>query len=195
MPRAQHSVVLHVDSTLQIGDEDVNRRRRRRRNSPAAAAISVPAGLHGVVSPYDGNQEEWVEYAERLENYFIANEITDVAKRRAILLNGVGASTYRLIKTLALPGSPKDLTFEEIVDNVRSHFNPKPSPIVKRFEFNTRRQKSGETVAVYVAALRKLAEHCEYKDILNDMLRDRLVCGIYDKRVQQRFLQEAKLKY
>ena len=31
-------------------------------------------GLHGVVSPFDSNQEEWVEYAERLEHYFIAND-------------------------------------------------------------------------------------------------------------------------
>ena len=97
----------------------------------AIATVAVPAGLHGVVSPYDGNQEEWVEYTERLENYFIANDIDDVAKRQAILLNGVGAPTYRQIKTLALPGTPKDLMFEEIVDRVRNHFNPKPSPIIK----------------------------------------------------------------
>ena len=162
----------------------------------AIVPVAVPAGLHGVVSPYDGNQEEWVEYAERLESYFIANEIADVAKRRAILLNGVGAPTYRLIKTLALPGTPKDFTFEEIVDRVRNHFNPKPSPIIKRFEFNTRKQREGETVAEYVAARRKIAEYCEYPvAILNDLLRDRLVCGVYDKRLQQRFLQEAKLPY
>ena len=123
-------------------------------SSGATAAVvptvSVPTvtGLHGVVTPYDGNQEEWIEYAERLENYFIANELEDVAKRRAILLNGVGAPTYRLIKTLALPGTPKDLTFEEIVERVRNHFNPKPSPIIKRYEFNTRKQKEGETSGV-----------------------------------------------
>ena len=34
----------------------------------AAVPVAVPAGLHGVVSPYDGNQE-WIDYAERLENY------------------------------------------------------------------------------------------------------------------------------
>ena len=162
----------------------------------ATATIAVPAGLHGIVSPYDGNQEEWVEYAKRLENYFIANDINDVAKRRAILLNGVGASTYQLIKTLALPGTLKELTFEQIIERVRDHFNPKPSQIIKRYEFNTRKQKEGESVAEYVAALRKIAEHCEYPvAILNDLLRDRLVCGISDKRVQQRFLQEAKLLY
>ena len=42
---------------------------------------------------------------------------------------------------------------------------------------------------------RKITEHCEYGDRLNEMLRDRLVCGIYDKRVQRRFLQDARLTY
>ena len=46
----------------------------------------------------------------------IANDITDVAKKGAILLNAAGASTYRLIKTLALPGVPKDLMFEQTVE-------------------------------------------------------------------------------
>ena len=50
-------------------------------------------------------------------------------------------------------------------------------------------------MAEYVTALRKIAEHCEYGEILNDMLRDRLVCGIADKRVQNRYLRETKLTY
>ena len=64
--------------------------------SGATAPVVVPAGLHGVVSPYNGNQEEWVKYTERLESYFIINENSNVAKRQAILFNGVGAPTYRL---------------------------------------------------------------------------------------------------
>ena len=152
--------------------------------------VAVPSGLHGTVSPFDGSQEDWIEYAERLDSYFVANDITDVAKRRAILLNAVGPTTYRLIKTLSLPGKPTDHTFEELVEKVKTHFNPKPSAIIKRYEFNTRKQRPGETVAEYVAALRKIAEYCEYGDILNDMLRDRLVCSIADKRVQNRHLRE-----
>ncbi len=91
-------------------------------------------GLHGAVAPFDSAQEEWVECAERLENYFIANDITN---ERAILLHCVGPATYRLIKTLALPGTPRELTFAELVETVKNHFQPKPSPIIKRFEFNT----------------------------------------------------------
>lgn len=113
----------------------------------------------------------------------MANDITDVAKSRTILLNTVGPTTYRLIQTLCLPGKPKDHTFEELVEKVKTHFNPKPSPTIKRYEVNTREQQPGESVAEYVAALWKIAEHCEYGGTLN-MLRDRLVCSIADKRVQ-----------
>ena len=44
------------------------------------------------------------------------------------------------------------------MDKVKTHFNPKPSPIVKRLEFNKRKQLPGESVAEYIAAIRKIAE-------------------------------------
>jgi hypothetical protein len=167
--------------------------------SGAGATCRVTAtahiALHGVASPFDGTREEWEDYAERLENYFIANDIKDPVKQRAILLNCVGASTYRLIKTLSLPGKPNDLSFADLVKRVKTHFNPKPSVTIKRYEFKTRKQKPGESVAKYLAALRKIAEHCDYGSSLNDMLRDRLVCGTADERVQRRYLQESTLTY
>ena len=151
---------------------------------------------HGSISAFDSSQEDWVEYAERLEHYFVANGIDNADVQRAILFTSVGPSTYRLIKTLSLPRKPTDYSFQELVTKVKTHFHPKPSPIIKRFEFNTRVQQEGETVGVFVAALRNIAEHCSYpEDILHDMLRDRIVCGIRDKAVQRTLLKESRLTY
>ena len=94
------------------------------------ATLPAPVGLHGKVSAFDPHQEDWIEYVEWLELYFLANEITDPVKKRAILLNAGSPATYRLIKTLAIPGKPTDLSFEDIVDKVKLHFNPKPLPII-----------------------------------------------------------------
>ena len=162
----------------------------------AVAAAPRPAvGLHGFVAAFDPNQEDWSEYTERLEHYFTANEIDSEEKRRAILLNAVGASTYRLIRTLVSPAKVTEVSFDEIVTKAKAHFNPKPSPIVKRYEFNTRRQGENESIAVYVAELQKIAEHCEYSAVLGDMLRDRLVCGVVDKGIQRRLLQQVDLTF
>lgn len=64
---------------------------------------------------------------------------------------------------------------------------------MQRFTFNARRQHEGESVADFVAFLRQLAEHCEFGTALEDMLRDRIVCGILNARVQRRLLAEPKL--
>ena len=61
---------------------------------------------------FDSTQEDRIEYVERLDYYFVANKIVDPAKKRAILLNVVGPTTYRLIRTLCLPGKPRDETLK-----------------------------------------------------------------------------------
>ena len=93
------------------------------------------------------------------------------------------------------PTQPKEKTFEELVEVVKKHHNPKPSVIVERYNFNTRIRKQGETVAAYVAQLRRMTEHCEFGTTLEDMLRDRLVCGIQHKRIQRHLLMESKLTF
>ena len=50
-------------------------------------------------------------------------------------------------------------------------------------------------MAVFVAELRKIAQYCDYGDVLSDMLRDRVVCGLANKAVQRRLLQEPTLTF
>lgn len=53
--------------------------------------------LIGKIEEYNEN-DSWIEYTERLEQYFAANEITDNSKKRAVLLSVCGAKTYKLIR-------------------------------------------------------------------------------------------------
>ena len=84
-------------------------------------------------------------------------------------------------------------SFDQIVAAAGKHFNPKPSSIVQRFRFNSRSRKEGESVADFVAQFRQLSEHCQFGEALSDMLRDRIVCGINDQRIQRRLLSESDL--
>ncbi|CAB4039062.1 Hypothetical predicted protein [Paramuricea clavata] len=149
---------------------------------------------HGKVEEYD-SQEEWSQYIERLEFYFEANGVDDEDKQRAILLSVCGSKTYKLIRNLITPNKPSEKTFAELVELVQQHQHPKPSAIVQRFKFNTRFRKPGESIASNVAELRSLSEHCDFKSTLEEMLRDRLVCGINDEQIQRRLLAESSLDF
>ncbi len=149
---------------------------------------------HGKLEEYDP-QEERSQYIERLEFYFEANGVDNADKQRAILSSVCGSKTYKLIRNLTMPGKPSDKTFEEIVELVQNHENPKPSAIVQRFKFNTRFRKLSESIASYVAELRNISEHCDFQNTLEEMLRDRLVCGINDEQIQRRLLAESTLDF
>ena len=103
--------------------------------------------------------------------------------------------TFKLIKSLADPSKFPTVTFVELCALVKEYYEPLPSPIVQRYKFNTRNRAPGETVAAYVAALRKIAEHRNYGTSLPEMLRDRLVCGVNHDRIQKKLLAEKELDF
>jgi len=137
---------------------------------------------NGKICQFKESEESWTQYVVRLEQYFLANEVEGVVKCRAILLSVCGSKMYALARDLLQPAKPVETTFEKIVDTLEKHFSPEPSEIVERYKFHSGNRNEDEGVAAYVAELRKLTEHCNFGDTLPEMLRDRLVCGINNKK-------------
>ncbi|XP_061131472.1 uncharacterized protein LOC133171215 [Syngnathus typhle] len=150
------------------------------------------SGILGNMDIFDSSVEDWTTYVERVEQYCLANEIQD-ERKVAVLLSVMGAKMYNLLRSLVAPAKPADKTFDEIMQIMKSHLNPAPLVIAERFRFHKRNQSRTETVSEYIAELRKLAEHCQFRDGLSDALRDRFVCGLHNESIQKRLLTEDKL--
>ena len=123
------------------------------------------------------------------------NGVTDAERKRAIFLSVIGPRTYKLLSSLVAPSKLGEKTYDELVVALTEHHSPAPSEIVQRFKFNSRFRHAGESVATNVAELRSIAQTCNYGTSLDEMLRDRIVCGINDDRIQQRLLSEKGLTY
>ena len=135
------------------------------------------ATFHRTVEEYDSEREQWPAYAERLEFYFATNDVNSPEKQRTILLSSCGPSTFQLIRNLVAPNKLSSKSFEELVDLVKAHYNPKPSAIVSHFKFYSCIRNHGETVEAFVARFCHLTEHSNYGATLKEMLRDRIVGG------------------
>ena len=79
------------------------------------------------------------------------------------------------------------------MDVLREYYEPKKVVMAARFHFHQWQQQSGESVAVYLAELRKLAVPCEFGESLDEVLHDRLVCGSHDEVYQKCLLSEREL--
>ena len=76
---------------------------------------------------------------------------------------------------------------------MEDHFEPVPIIIAERFQLYKCDQKSGETIADFVAELRRLATNCKFGAHLDNALRDRFVCGLNNEAIQKRLLLEKDL--
>ena len=91
---------------------------------------------------------------------------------------------------LPTPTKLSDLSYEDLVKLVTEHFHPRQSNIVQCFNFNSRVRQSNETIAAFVAELRKLSEFCNFRDKLDEMLRNRIVNEINQPAMQNRLLKD-----
>ena len=105
----------------------------------------------GKVEEFDGVREDWQQYIERLEYFFIANSITAADKKRAVFLSVIGPSRYKI---LLAPDKPGDKEYGVLVDVLSRHFKPKPLEIMERCN---RSRKPGESVSTFISELRSLS--------------------------------------
>ena len=100
---------------------------------------------------------------------------------------------YTLLFDLFAPDSPTTKDYAAIVEKLKSHFEPKSTNVLThRYTFHRRNQGPNESIAEYVAELRRLASPCTFGTFLEQALRDRLVFGMRSESIQKRLLTEKE---
>ena len=157
------------------------------------ASSSATAGkILGALHEFRPEEERFTVYLERVTIFFAVNDIP-AEKKVPLLLNAIGGKTYGVLRNLMAPDNPINKTFEEITGKLTEHFDPKPLIVMERYYFHKRDQAAEESVAEYMAELRRLAAKCQFETHLEDALRDRLVCGLRNEHMQRGLLTEADL--
>lgn len=135
----------------------------------------------------------WKLYLEKVEFYFSANEISDEEKKKSILLSSVGSTTFSVLRDIIVPVKLQDIEYKELIKKANEHFQPQPSEIVERFKFQKRMRRAGESISDFIRDLRRLSEYCNFGSTLEDRLRDQVVFGIQEDRIQQKLLDTRNL--
>ena len=129
-----------------------------------------------------------------MEQYFIAKNITDEKKQTAIFLTVIGNETsYSLLRNLLALESLTGKTVKMLSETLIDHLKPQSIIISEHNKFYCRDQMENETITKYLAELRKLTLNCDFKDFLDQALRDCFVGSLQKNSIQQRLLSERKL--
>ena len=94
---------------------------------------------------------------------------------------------FSKVKTLASPRS-LIIYLPQIVNLMKEHYKKDTIEIMEHFKFFKRVQEEQETLANYLAELRKLTKNCNFGNSLDTALRDQLVCTLRDYKTQLELL-------
>ncbi|XP_028415809.1 uncharacterized protein K02A2.6-like [Dendronephthya gigantea] len=138
------------------------------------------------------NWKQWKQVWKAYET------VTDLAKRDssyrvATFITCIGSEALQIHMGLPFASDEEKNDITTVMKLWDDYCLGKTNVIYERYKFNNRAQEQNETIDEYVTSLRSLVETCEFQSLKDDLIRDRIVCGIRDNGVRRKLLQESKL--
>lgn len=155
---------------------------------------------------FSGNvAENWRIFEQDFDIFVAAAHSNKTDKEKAyILLNIAGREaiekarsfTYKTAVTaedgsVVTPAESKE-SLDVLKKKFRDLCTPQTNVSMERFKFNSQVQRQNESIQSYVAVLKTLAKTCQYGELKDELIRDRLVVGLQQENVRKRLLREKK---
>lgn len=144
----------------------------------------------------------WKEFEEAWNDYAIATELNTKLRNAdntvnvagtqlvaATLCSILGPDARKVLSNLPTVTTEKRKDPAEILKALREYFLPTRNVLYERFVFNSATQKPGEKVDEFVLRLRQLAASCEFDNLADGLIRDRVVIGTTDGAGRERILR------
>ena len=138
--------------------------------------------------------DDWPGWKRRFQQFRVASSLAtaDAKKQVSTFLYCLGEEAESVLaSTNATEEDRAD--YDRVVAKFDDFFKVRKNVIYERARFNRRNQQSGESAEQYIMVLYNLAENCDYGDIKEEMIRDRLVVGIRDTALSAKMQMDSTL--
>ena len=142
----------------------------------------------------------WRKFKRAWENYEVAAQLKDPQnpawnkeRRAATLLTSLGSDALDVLEGLPFEEEIQRKDPEVILETLEKYCIGEVNESFERYTFNKRDQEQHEAIDAYVAALRVLAKTCNYGQLTDSLIRDRIILGIRDNAARKKLLQTQKL--
>ena len=112
--------------------------------------------------------------------------------RIATFVTCIGLGALRPYKALPF-ASDENKKMDVVVALFQQQCIGETNVINEPFVFNRGSQEKSEDFDCYLTALKEIARRCEFREMTEQLLRDRVVCWIGDNALRKRLLQQNNL--
>ncbi|XP_058448914.1 uncharacterized protein LOC131428872 [Malaya genurostris] len=148
--------------------------------------------LVNQIEPFIPGTIPFAQFLEQLYWVFAHHKVTSPEEQKVSFLATCSREVYSEL-TLLFPGKDlKTVSFKEITDALKKRYDKTESDLIQRYKFYQRVQGPNESED-FILAVKLQAEMCDFGEFKDMAIRDKLVCGISNKDLQQRLFDEEDL--
>ena len=138
--------------------------------------------------------QRWARWEKQFGTYYVAAELDQKSKEVQVarLLNAAGPEAQEIHDLFTFENDDEKKEYKTILKKFRDYCRPKKNVVYERHKFWSRRQNEGEPFDKWLKEVRVIAKDCEFAEE-DDMIRDKIVYGVFDKKVQERMLRKSDL--
>src|SRR3989442_1138333 len=118
---------------------------------------------------------EWPRWKKKFERFCTVSGLSkqDESAQIEMLMYLMGDRADDVFRTFKFVKDDDKKKLDKVTEKFDRYFCSRRNVIYERALFNSRIQEEGEPVDDFITALYKLAEYCEYRDLHDEMIRDR----------------------
>ena len=138
--------------------------------------------------------EGWLKWSRRFERFRHASGLSekDEVSQVHTLIYSMGDEAEDILSSFCLTEEQRK-SYRTVMDRFETHFVKRKNIIFERAKFNRRKQGENEPVDEFIMDLYRLAEHCQYEALHDELIRDRIVVGLHDSALSEKLQMDAKL--
>lgn len=113
--------------------------------------------------------------------------------RANLLKNRIGKIGIEAIQSISFDNIQDKDDMDILIEKLENYFNPPKNEVVERYQFFTRTKKQNESIEQYIIILKEKAKSCNFKDITDSIIRDKIVLDTNDKILRKKFFEVDNL--
>ena len=131
----------------------------------------------------------WRQWKQTMELYLqICMDRKSEKEKCKVFLYVIGETGRDIYNAMTLQDGERD-KIDTLFTKFEEYCKPRRNVTIECYRFNSRAQGKLETVDQYVTELKLISKNCGYGELENQLLRDRVICGIHLNEVRQHLLR------
>ncbi|XP_054287883.1 uncharacterized protein LOC129003610 [Macrosteles quadrilineatus] len=145
---------------------------------------------------WSGNMSEnWSFFKQKFKIYMVASksekETSDY--QIALLLSVIGDRALKIYNNFQYSTGEDKHKLETVISKFDNYFIPTKNVTYERHIFFLREQNLDENIDSFVTDLRDLSSSCEFGQLTDSLIKDKLILGIRNRTLKDRLLQTKDL--